>query len=50
MNSTAIPLPGQEHCPFNEIVTLQKMSPIAYVLPTKTRPKKISFIGNDGKT
>nr|CAD2197390.1 unnamed protein product [Meloidogyne enterolobii] len=26
MNSTAIPLPGQEHCPFNEIVTLQKMS------------------------
>ncbi|KAL7080455.1 hypothetical protein ACQ4LE_000052, partial [Meloidogyne hapla] len=50
MNSTAVPLPGQEHRPFNEIVTIQKMSPIAYVLPTKTRPKKISFIGNDGKT
>ncbi|TKR93718.1 hypothetical protein L596_008126 [Steinernema carpocapsae] len=49
MRSTAIPLPGQESQPFADVVTIHKMCNRATVLPTKTRPKKIAFIGSDGK-
>ena len=50
MAGTLIPVPGQEFLPFNEkIVTVHKMHKMAFVLPTKTRPKKISFTGSDGK-
>lgn len=46
----AIPIPGQEMQSYNEVVNVQKMSKVAFVLPTKTRPKKIAFTGSDGKT
>jgi hypothetical protein len=47
--ATSVPMPGQEQRPFSELITVQKMTKIAYVLPTKTRPKKIAFTGSDGK-
>eukprot|EP01132_Coremiostelium_polycephalum_P008325 gene8325-10225_t len=31
-------------------VTIQSIQPIIYLLPTKTKPKKIAFVGNDGNT
>ena len=37
-----IPLPGSS-------VTLYSVEPQIYILPTKTKPKKITFIGSDGK-
>ena len=48
MENTAIPIPGQE---LNEgkIVTIAKMKENVSVMLTKTRPKKITFIGSDGK-
>ncbi|KAI1718635.1 phosphatidylinositol 3- and 4-kinase domain-containing protein [Ditylenchus destructor] len=50
MESTSVPIPGHEFKRTSEgIVTLQKMDNTVYVLPTKTRPKKISFRGSDGK-
>jgi hypothetical protein len=52
--SCVIPMPGQEQHQFGstntKMVMVQRMAKVAYVLPTKTRPKKIAFIGDDGKT
>ena len=50
LTSTAVPMPGQEQSAYSEVVSVQKMVKVAYVLPTKTRPKKIAFVGSDGKT
>jgi phosphatidylinositol kinase/protein kinase (PI-3 family) len=51
MAGTAIPMPGQEFAAAGgaAVVTIHKMNRMAYVLPTKTRPKKIGFKGSDGK-
>uniref|UniRef100_A0A7E4VT79 non-specific serine/threonine protein kinase n=1 Tax=Panagrellus redivivus TaxID=6233 RepID=A0A7E4VT79_PANRE len=49
MNGTAVPLPGQELCPADEVVTIRSMKEHVSVLLTKTRPKKITFVGSDGK-
>jgi PI-3-kinase-related kinase SMG-1 len=46
---STVPLPGQEGKPFNDIVTIARVSQSVLVLSTKTRPKKIVFIGSDGK-
>lgn len=53
MTASQIPVPGQELLRFSgdsgAIVTVHRMYKTAFVLPTKTRPKKINFIGSDGK-
>lgn len=51
LTSSCIPIPGQEFYNFSSstIVTISKMHKTSYVLPTKTRPKKITFTGSDGK-
>uniref|UniRef100_A0A158R632 non-specific serine/threonine protein kinase n=1 Tax=Syphacia muris TaxID=451379 RepID=A0A158R632_9BILA len=49
MRDTKIPLPGQELKEFSEVVTVSQITKQAVILPTKTRPKKISFVGSDGK-
>ncbi|VDM82762.1 unnamed protein product, partial [Strongylus vulgaris] len=42
-------IPGQENIEFSEVVTIDRVVKNALVLPTKTRPKKIAFIGSEGK-
>lgn len=43
---TIIPVPGQIG---EQKVTIHKMHKNVYTMITKTRPKKIGFIGSDGK-
>uniref|UniRef100_A0A914HB93 Non-specific serine/threonine protein kinase n=1 Tax=Globodera rostochiensis TaxID=31243 RepID=A0A914HB93_GLORO len=50
MTATSVPVPGQDPCKFDRAVTVHKMDKVAFVLPTKTRPKKLSLTGSDGKT
>uniref|UniRef100_A0A915ESJ8 Non-specific serine/threonine protein kinase n=1 Tax=Ditylenchus dipsaci TaxID=166011 RepID=A0A915ESJ8_9BILA len=49
LSSTSIAIPGQEFKRGLDTVRIYKMNKMAYVLPTKTRPKKIGFKGSDGK-
>ncbi|VDN41550.1 unnamed protein product [Gongylonema pulchrum] len=44
-----IPLPGQEHKNFADVVMLERISKQTVILPTKTRPRKLVFHGSDGK-
>ncbi|KAK0425405.1 hypothetical protein QR680_009184 [Steinernema hermaphroditum] len=46
---TTIPIPGQERMPFDKVMTIHKVGSRTSILPTKTRPKKLAFIGSDGK-
>lgn len=49
-SNLSIPIPGQETKSFDEnIVTIQTIDSSIIMLPTKTRPKKIKFLGSDGK-
>lgn len=43
LSGTLIPIPGTEN------ITIHKMHRNVYAMITKTRPKKIGFIGSDGK-
>lgn len=49
--NSSIPLPGQESLTSSNanLVTIAKIASTAIILPTKTRPKKLLFIGSDGK-
>ncbi|CAJ0594064.1 unnamed protein product [Cylicocyclus nassatus] len=49
LSKSSIPIPGQENIEFSEIVTIDRVLKNALVLPTKTRPKKIAFVGSEGK-
>ncbi len=51
ISNSAIPIPGQESLTSSNanLVTIAKISSTAIILPTKTRPKKLMFIGSDGK-
>ncbi|PIO56926.1 phosphatidylinositol 3- and 4-kinase, partial [Teladorsagia circumcincta] len=49
LSKSNIPIPGQENIEFSEVVTIDRVLKNALVLPTKTRPKKIAFIGSEGK-
>lgn len=50
LSSSSIPIPGLLYNRFQGgVVTIHKVHKNVYVLPTKTRPKKITFIGSDGK-
>ncbi|VDN17770.1 unnamed protein product [Gongylonema pulchrum] len=48
-NHRLIPLPGQEHKNFADVVMLERISKQTVILPTKTRPRKLVFHGSDGK-
>ncbi|KXJ09880.1 Serine/threonine-protein kinase SMG1 [Exaiptasia diaphana] len=48
MKNTAIYMPGQTHFG-GGIVTLNSISNEVNILPTKTKPKKLVFIGSDGQ-
>ncbi|VDN02445.1 unnamed protein product [Thelazia callipaeda] len=48
-NKTYVPLPGQEHKNFDDVVMLELISKQTVILPTKTRPRKFGFRGSDGK-
>jgi PI-3-kinase-related kinase SMG-1 len=41
-----IPIPGIN----NRKVTIRSIDPVVSVLSTKTKPKKLTFIGTDGKS
>ncbi|KJH42634.1 FATC domain protein [Dictyocaulus viviparus] len=49
LSKSKIPIPGQENIEYSEVVTIDRVLKNALILPTKTRPKKIAFIGSDGK-
>lgn len=49
LNKTHVPLPGQEHKNFCDVVMLERISKQTVILPTKTRPRKVVFHGSDGK-
>ncbi|ETN76508.1 phosphatidylinositol 3- and 4-kinase [Necator americanus] len=49
LSKSSIPIPGQEDTEFSEVITIDRVLKNALVLPTKTRPKKIAFIGSEGK-
>jgi phosphatidylinositol kinase/protein kinase (PI-3 family) len=54
LNSSLVPIPGQEFLPFDgtngkDLITIYKVNRSSFVLPTKTRPKKICFTGSNGK-
>uniref|UniRef100_A0A158P8G8 PI3K/PI4K domain-containing protein n=1 Tax=Angiostrongylus cantonensis TaxID=6313 RepID=A0A158P8G8_ANGCA len=44
-----IPIPGQENMEYSEVVTIDRVLKNVLILPTKTRPKKIAFVGSEGK-
>uniref|UniRef100_A0A915PYZ3 non-specific serine/threonine protein kinase n=1 Tax=Setaria digitata TaxID=48799 RepID=A0A915PYZ3_9BILA len=49
LNKTHVPLPGQEHKNFCDVVMMERISKQTVILPTKTRPRKLAFHGSDGK-
>ncbi|XP_048575812.1 serine/threonine-protein kinase SMG1 [Nematostella vectensis] len=48
MKSTAIYMPGQSHFE-GEIVSISAVVNEVNILPTKTKPKKLVFVGSDGQ-
>ncbi|XP_063961813.1 serine/threonine-protein kinase SMG1-like [Lytechinus pictus] len=48
MKSTAIPLPGHV-CHTNQVIHIESFINTVNILPTKTKPKKLVFLGSDGK-
>ncbi|EGT41634.1 hypothetical protein CAEBREN_10861 [Caenorhabditis brenneri] len=47
--NSCVPMPGQESVEFDRVVSIARVSKQVTILPTKTRPKKLGFIGSDGK-
>lgn len=45
INHSNIPLPGKD----GQFCTIESVAPSVLVLPTKTKPKKLFFIGSNGK-
>ncbi|CAD6186262.1 unnamed protein product [Caenorhabditis auriculariae] len=50
MSKSSVPMPGQDSVDFNDVISIDRVSAQAQVLPTKTRPKKLCFVGSDGKS
>ncbi|CAB3408298.1 unnamed protein product [Caenorhabditis bovis] len=48
ISKTCVPMPGQDSVEFENVVHVHKIHPNIVILPTKTRPKKLTFIGSDG--
>lgn len=50
MRNTAISMPGVDNVNnTNRMIYIKSVDPIVYILPTKTKPKKLAFHGSDGK-
>ncbi|KAE9417311.1 hypothetical protein Angca_002712 [Angiostrongylus cantonensis] len=49
LSKSRIPIPGQENMEYSEVVTIDRVLKNVLILPTKTRPKKIAFVGSEGK-
>ncbi|KFM68139.1 Serine/threonine-protein kinase SMG1, partial [Stegodyphus mimosarum] len=47
LKSTVIPMPGINKA--TGVITVQSVHNIVSILPTKTKPKKLAFIGSDGQ-
>jgi len=47
--NTCIPLPGAVAKSDRQPITLQSVHPTVQILPTKTKPKKMAFLGSDGQ-
>ncbi|XP_005098211.1 serine/threonine-protein kinase SMG1 [Aplysia californica] len=47
LKSSVIPMPGLTSA--GKVVTIEAVHNFAQILPTKTKPKKLIFIGSDGK-
>ncbi|XP_035229827.1 serine/threonine-protein kinase SMG1-like, partial [Stegodyphus dumicola] len=47
LKSTVIPMPGINKA--SGVITVQSVHNIVSILPTKTKPKKLAFIGSDGQ-
>uniref|UniRef100_A0A8R1DM78 Serine/threonine-protein kinase smg-1 n=1 Tax=Caenorhabditis japonica TaxID=281687 RepID=A0A8R1DM78_CAEJA len=50
LEHSCVPMPGQESVEFDRVVSIAKVSRQVTILPTKTRPKKIGFVGSDGRS
>lgn len=46
LKNTVIPMPGINKP--SGVVTIQSVHHVVHILPTKTKPKKLAFIGSDG--
>uniref|UniRef100_A0A915JTJ2 Non-specific serine/threonine protein kinase n=1 Tax=Romanomermis culicivorax TaxID=13658 RepID=A0A915JTJ2_ROMCU len=49
LRSTQIPMPGVRKCADGRSIYIESIGSDVVILPTKTRPKKLSFVGSDGK-
>ncbi|CAI2300472.1 unnamed protein product [Caenorhabditis sp. 36 PRJEB53466] len=49
LENSCVPMPGQESVEFDKVVSISKVARQVTILPTKTRPKKLGFVGSDGK-
>ncbi|KAF1770033.1 hypothetical protein GCK72_001850 [Caenorhabditis remanei] len=49
LSNSCVPMPGQESVEFDRVVSIARVSDQVTILPTKTRPKKLGFVGSDGK-
>jgi hypothetical protein len=49
ISSSKISLPGVHPDYSGDIVTIQSFEPLVAIIPTKTRPKKITILGSDGR-
>lgn len=49
LTDTYIPLPGAVAKGDKQPITLQSVFPTLQILPTKTKPKKLAFLGSDGQ-
>ncbi|ULU12958.1 hypothetical protein L3Y34_015876 [Caenorhabditis briggsae] len=49
LGKSCVPMPGQESVEFDRVVSIARVADNVTILPTKTRPKKLGFIGSDGK-
>lgn len=49
LSNSCVPMPGQESVEFDRVVSISRVARQVTILPTKTRPKKLGFVGSDGK-
>lgn len=49
MKNTSISMPGVENITENNVISIKSVENIVHILPTKTKPKKMVFCGNNGK-
>ncbi|XP_074602353.1 serine/threonine-protein kinase Smg1 [Brevipalpus obovatus] len=50
LDATVIPMPGFNFSSNGTLITIEKVHKSITILHTKTKPKKIAFLGSDGRT